>query len=309
MKKIQRNRLGFSLVEVMLVVGLVTIIALGFSKLMMGGLKGQRTVQDAADLNTFGNALQQVMSVNSSCDANLALGTTPVQFDTAGPYPSPLQTTIPGTINPIISEIDYPMPKPGSSPVTYIPNPNSPLIKTGGSWGGWIVNQIGIVVKGSPGPNQYYITLEVEFKKKLDSNGVPLSLGSSTGLRQTTALSVTTTPVAGTTTAKVTGCGGAASGMTTIPKSQLPAIFAGKWTVGTWATPNSGSYKIDTSMHILQCTGSGGTGTCTDTGLSLENGGLYATQCRGGFFMITLTGLLNQCFGNWTYSQFVPWGN
>lgn len=252
-------------------------------------MSAQKGIQDYSDLNAFGNTLQQVMNVGTSCTANLALSATPLQFNSAGPYPSPVQTVIPGTSTPIIKEIDYPMP--GSSPGVYVPNTQNPLITYPGSYAGWNVSQIGIQVQGSPGPNQYYITIEVKFQKKQSANGQTLSLGGQNALRQVTSLLVTTT---GTNVVTVTNCtpqgasafGGGSYGTLPTPGSPLlqgshagsplsPSYWNWKPLVlnpysnllnltsssgGTFTISQGGKYALD---YSLLCKNNGaGTGTC-----------------------------------------------
>lgn len=218
-KKTQLNRKGFSLIEVMVAVAVMTVVMLGFSQMTTFNMKAQKGVQDTSDLNTFTTAFQQVMGVSNTCQANLA-GVTAVgspspaipaiHFDTTQSNWGTLQT------DTGFNGIYYPKT---DSAGNFMPNLSNPLLVSEtspgvpGSFAGWNVGQMGVRVQGGGG-DTWYITLEVNFNKKSNSNGATFSLGGSKGVSKTTSVTVTTT--ASGSTATVTGCGAGSGGSSSL---------------------------------------------------------------------------------------------
>lgn len=201
-----RNRQGFGLLEILVSLAIMGVITMGFMQMMSNNWKSQKGVKDASDLNSFGTELSQIMNQNAGCTVNLTLGGTggqALQFD------SSLISTTPGTLPPlqnVLTAIYYPMAVvPATTPPTYTINPNSPLIATSApyqNYQNWQVTEMGVRVLGQEGTNVYNISVEVDFKK-INTQ----SFGGLTGLRQATAVTVTTTPTTGSNV-QVTGCAG-----------------------------------------------------------------------------------------------------
>ncbi len=70
---------GFSLVQVLVAAGLLGVLALGFSQLLSGAMKGQKHVQNAVDFDILKTALNQVFSTKA-CNGALYTGATNTIF-------------------------------------------------------------------------------------------------------------------------------------------------------------------------------------------------------------------------------------
>lgn len=185
----EQHRSGFSLVQVMLAMGVATIGMLAITSMTTVGFKAQKGLENAFQLAQFGTTLQQILLNRSPCEANLVNILT---FD-------PTDTT---NLQPAANalQIYYPKAGPGGTVIR-----GDLFVDKSVTYGGWNVKSLGIQVVGPAGPNAYMINVVVNFEKKKDASGNVISLGSSTGQRQATTL-IVTTQAAGSTV-KVTGCG------------------------------------------------------------------------------------------------------
>jgi prepilin-type N-terminal cleavage/methylation domain-containing protein len=81
---------GFSLIEVMVVMGVSTIIALGFGNLIVTGLTSQKTVEGRSDITNTVSELRTLLQDGPTCLANftgqnpVSPGFVPVQLTTSG---------------------------------------------------------------------------------------------------------------------------------------------------------------------------------------------------------------------------------
>jgi len=290
---------------------LLGLLAIGFSQLIGDASKGQKSVQNAVDFDILKTSINMVLNTKA-CDGAFR--------DAAGnivslSFPASL---VPGTN--IIS---------GTSPISVqkIMQGNSTIAELGTSLGGGMtVSKLelrdalydGDQIMGTPAVTYraFVASLYVETEKAKGAYG-------NQKPSKTFSIRLLLKPNVSNTAGTVEKCeASSASGMRTITKSELPTVFAGKWTVGTFGSSQispSGSYKIDNSMRMLQCTGAGGTGTCSNTGILFINSGTFSLEGAGAFYHLTLTGIQysrvvqGHVIGITTpqglSSQFLPWGN
>lgn len=63
----QKNQTGVSLVQALVAMSILLIVSLGFSKIVVDGMRGQKTLQIKSDLRNMRNYLELIASRNESC--------------------------------------------------------------------------------------------------------------------------------------------------------------------------------------------------------------------------------------------------
>lgn len=68
---------GLSLIQVLIALAILSILTLGFSTVLVNGLKGQKTLQVRSDVRMMSNYLELIFSKTESCTNAIAGGTIP----------------------------------------------------------------------------------------------------------------------------------------------------------------------------------------------------------------------------------------
>ena len=85
-KRISNKSAGFSLVEALVVTGLVSVLALGLSQLMSGSSISSKNVQESVDFSNLNAAILTVTANVNACNAAFA----GMSLDPTGAFPQPI---------------------------------------------------------------------------------------------------------------------------------------------------------------------------------------------------------------------------
>jgi Tfp pilus assembly protein PilV len=114
------NSSGFGLIEVMIAAGILCVIAIGFSQVVMNGMKGQGAVSANSDASNVASLVQLINQNLQACSNNFrpALG---IGFSNAGIVNGATYT--PGN------------PHPALTSITFNDGVNTPIVTSGGMFG------------------------------------------------------------------------------------------------------------------------------------------------------------------------------
>ena len=178
---------GFSLVEILVSLAIVSIGMLAVMQMLNLSQKAQKGVESANEVTQLNSTLQSIFSLKSSCEANLVAVSVP--FD---PTIDSTQLQDPGFT------VYFPKTDSGGHAVNGLK-----LIDKDTTYGGWNVNPtlgMGLRNLGSAGGGIYYVAVEVNLVKVRDAQGKALSLGSPI------AQAATTTIMVSSSGGVITGC-------------------------------------------------------------------------------------------------------